>query len=957
MTKHITLALLALGFTAPVFSQQTAPAPAEPAEAAAAAEAQAAHLAPLKEDPALLKGTLPNGFSYIIRHTSEPAGRGSVRLFVDTGSLNEDETNQGISHFLEHMVFNGSTHFKRGELIPAMQKLGLGFGGDANAYTSLLQTVYMLDLPNLQDETVNFAMTILRDFADGAALTDDAIDHERGIVISELHARDSVSYRAGLAALRQMTEGTRVPDYLPIGLEETIKNAPYEVIRKYYRDNYLPRRMTLIVTGDFDPKEMEKKVVEMYSSIEDRGNPPRPAIGTPTNLGPDELIIDNPEQANTQLTLSVVNPWKEEPDTIEKRIEKAPLELAMAMLNQRFRRLSKAEDCPFIMAKAGEGDYFHGAKSFSLDVVTEPAKWQDGLSVAEQELRRAIDYGFSPAELKEVIVTLLTAVNRNAEQWETITSDAMAKALVDALAEGAVMTDPQEDIRAFVAAVDRIAQNPDLCREALKKAYESDRTKLTMSGKLPAGITNESYRAAYNAAHAVKVEAPAAEKELTFAYDHIGEPGKVVQQAVIEDIGVTTLTLSNGVKVNLKPVDFSMGSVNVAARVDGGFMRLTHKPGLSIFAESVMNQGGMEAHSADEIQRLFSGHTVTIGFSSTADRFCFNGDTTAQDLELQCKLLAANIMHPGFRTEAETQLRRRLPALYTKLATTPNGALSYLGNRAMYGEDCRFTMPSPEQTAAVTTADVKDALMPYLTDGAMEVTIVGDFKVEDAIAIVEKTFGAMPARKAEFSPVTDADRTVNFKPWGDTVFLNYKTDLDKTIVAQARPAGNGMDRHRNRRMNVLSSIVKEKLFDGIRAELGETYSPVVRFESNSDFRDAALITCMSAGVRGNRLKVSAAMNVILGNIGRGEITQDDFDCAIRPYIAQTEKAYRTTGFWVNNLANLQSDPDALGCIRDVRADVKNISFEDILDLAKEVFGKDNAKQLFVVPEGFDPEQE
>ena len=172
--------------------------------------------AELKEDPQVTRGQLENGLRYIIRPTAEPKGRASLRLFVGTGSLDEQEHEKGISHLIEHLVFNGSRHFKRGELIPTMQQLGLGFGGDANAYTSLRETVYKLDLPNLNDETVDFAFTIMRDFADGASLEDSAIDHERGIVRSELYARNSASYQASVESLRHAAPGTRLADYLPL---------------------------------------------------------------------------------------------------------------------------------------------------------------------------------------------------------------------------------------------------------------------------------------------------------------------------------------------------------------------------------------------------------------------------------------------------------------------------------------------------------------------------------------------------------------------------------------------------------------------------------------------------------------------------------------------------------------------------------------------------------------------
>ena len=196
---------LSMGLPALGSQEQITPVPSQQ---------QTAEQAELQEDAQITRGQLANGVNYIIRPTAEPQGRASVRLFVNTGSLDEEEHEKGIAHLIEHLVFNGSRNFKRGELIPAMQKLGLGFGGDANAYTSLLETVYMLDLPNLKDETVDFAFTILRDFADGATLEDSAIEHERGIVRSELYARDSATYRASLAMLRHAAPGTRLPDYL-----------------------------------------------------------------------------------------------------------------------------------------------------------------------------------------------------------------------------------------------------------------------------------------------------------------------------------------------------------------------------------------------------------------------------------------------------------------------------------------------------------------------------------------------------------------------------------------------------------------------------------------------------------------------------------------------------------------------------------------------------------------------
>lgn len=950
-TKHI---LIALALSIPTLCATEQPAQ-QPVVAQQNAQPAAPVLVPLQQDSQLICGELKNGVRYMIRPTKEPAGRASIRLYVDNGSLNETKESSGLSHLLEHLVFNGSRHFERGELIPAMQKLGLGFGGDANAYTGLLQTVYKLDLPNLNEETVHFAYTIMRDFADGATLTDEAINHERGIVISELKSRDSQSYRAMIAMLRQLCNGTRVPDFMPIGLEEVIRDTPCEDIRRFYRDNYLSRRMTVIVTGDFKPADMIARVEKYFGDMADSGTPPqRPEIGSPTNLGADELIHINNEQAQVMVGMHIVSPWTYEADTLEKRMSKLPFAIACAILNQRLQRMTRQADCPFMAAEVGEQELFESSRVFSLNLTCAPANWKEAMTAAEQELRRACEHGFSAQECQEVITSLLTSALVSEQRWDTTPSSAIADWLVDVVGNKTTPTAPTEDSRALQLGISRLAEDPDMIRRALKDAYDQSRTKLMMTGNVPEGLTKEELRSTYDAARAIEVAPQEEVKLAAFAYDKIGEPGSVTQSAYLEDLDITTLTLNNGVRVNIKPVSTSKGAISVSARVDGGTRCLMGTTGLHMIAESVMNQGGLEAHSADELNRILAGRHASLGFASEMDRFVFSGGCTPDDFELQCQLIAAAIMHPGFRNTGETMLRRSLPEIYSRLRSTPEGAFSYQGSRILYGEDPRFTMPPQEVLESLTTEQVKEAIAPALQKGAMEVTIVGDFKTADIIPVIERTFGAMPERNKEFTPVTDEERTVNFQPWGRSEFLRYPTKLDKTIVSHVRPIGNGRDVLRNRRLQVLNSIVREKLFDGIRAELGETYSPSARINYNASYENAATLTTSSAGVKGNRIKVNVAMDLILRNLAmEGGITNEDFIRAIRPIISSTEKSWRTAGFWQGAISRLQSDPEKLGEIRGLMDDLKGMTADEIRALAREIFGNDNVNKIFTVPEDFD----
>ncbi len=948
MKYHTILPLIALSIGMPILRAQEA---TEPAIVQEATDAQMI----LHEDELLTRGELANGIKYIIRPTAEPQGRACLRLCVNVGSLHEQEHEKGISHLLEHLVFNGSRNYKRNELIPAMQQRGLGFGGDVNAYTSLLHTVYMLNLPNLNEDTVDFSFTVLRDFADGATLTDEAIDHERGIVRSELYARDSASYRASIAMLRHCAPGMKLPDYLPIGTEEVIMGAPYEVFRNYYKTHYVPGNMTVVVTGDFKPEQAIAWIEKHFGNMPTAPVPGRPDLGTLKSDAPSDIVLHNPESEATAIVMSISRPYEEKPDTMQQRIDDMPLQLACAMLNQRLARIARQSGSPFLSASVGEEPMYESVTTFNLNMAAQHDNWKAAMEAVVQELRRACIYGFSAAELNEIVAATMAAHERQTGSWPTVDAAAMAERIIGSIQDKELLTTPQEDSRSFAMALNAVMKDPDICRKALEKAFDASRARLVMSGAKVQDNEPSDIRDVFNMVMQSEVSAPEAEELPPFAYDQMGEAGSIAKQSFIEDLGITTLTLSNGIRINLKPVDFQKGSIKVGVCIDGGSMRMLDKPGLATMAGMVMQQGGLEAHDLTELEKIMAGEHVSMNFGLSADRIRLSGNTTAEDFELQCKLLVAGIMHPGFRKDGEERLRRGLASMYNRFETTSNGAFGYQAPRHMYGNDPRFITPTREEMEQLTAEQVKEVLTPWLQKGAMEISVVGDFKEEEIIPALLRTFGSMPQRNAEFTELTEEEIAVTGTRWGMRKFLTYSTDLDKTIVAQIRPCGDGKDYRRNRRMQVLASITREKLFDGIRAQLGETYSPSVRFSANGDLRNAATISTSSEGVVGNRAKVNTAMDAILVDLGKGNITQADFDCAIRPYISRTVKSLRNIGYWEGALSCLQSDPRQLPLMRDLVEDVKSITLEEIQQLAREVFGsQDNVNYFFTMPAGTVP---
>src|SRR5208283_2621832 len=231
----------------------------------------------LKADASARFGTLPNGLRYVVFPNHEPKARVSLRLLVLAGSFEETEAQCGLAHYLEHMAFNGSTHFAPGTLVERLQRLGMGFGADTNAATSFDHTIYMLEMPDTKPETVSEGLQILSDYCGGLLLQQKMVDKERGIILSEKRARDSVGYRTLEAELQFMEAGTRVPERMPIGLKDVIDRAASAQFVDFYNTWYRPELMAVIVVGDIDGAALEKEVAERFSGIEARSPEPAPA--------------------------------------------------------------------------------------------------------------------------------------------------------------------------------------------------------------------------------------------------------------------------------------------------------------------------------------------------------------------------------------------------------------------------------------------------------------------------------------------------------------------------------------------------------------------------------------------------------------------------------------------------------------------------------------------------------
>ena len=356
----------------------------------------------LPPDPAARFGALPNGLRYVVLANHEPRNRASLRLLVLSGSLEERDDQRGLAHFLEHMAFNGSRNFPPGTLVAYFQHLGMSFGGDTNAYTSFDQTAFKIELPNVKPATVGEGLKVFADMAGNLLLRPDMIEKERPIILSEERTRDSVGYRNFVASFAFLLPDSLLPRRMPIGLKPVIQQAQRDRFADYYDTWYRPERMVLVMVGDLDPEAVDPADHQRPSVRSAARAParPDPDLGQVTAaLGLRTAYHSEPDGPDTAVTIDAMAPYSYRPDTAQLRLQHLRRDLGVAILNRRMEILAKKEGAPFINATVGVEENFNFVHDAEIELKCPPGQWPAALAAGEQELRRALQFGFAPAEL------------------------------------------------------------------------------------------------------------------------------------------------------------------------------------------------------------------------------------------------------------------------------------------------------------------------------------------------------------------------------------------------------------------------------------------------------------------------------------------------------------------------------------------------------------------------------
>ncbi|HVY23524.1 MAG TPA: insulinase family protein [Steroidobacteraceae bacterium] len=905
----------------------------------------------LQPDPALKFGVLPNGMRYVIMHNSTPEHEVSLRFRFATGSIQESDAQQGIAHLLEHMAFRGSKHVADGDLDKILERIGLKFGADTNAFTSSTQTVYKFDLPNATDDNVDTGLMLMREIASNLNITDAALKTERGVVLSEKRLRDTPELRAELDEITKLMPGMRAPTRWPIGKVDILEKVHAKTIRDYYQAYYHPERATLIVVGDVDTDKLAKKIAEKFSDWKPaRHSDPDPDFGKLQPVDHAVHIFVEPS-LNTNISMDFGNAYDAVPDTLAREREDFIRYAGLSILNLRFQQAALADDAPFTGAEASyTSNLFKSLRGTTISINTKPEKWQTGLQAVQHIINDVLIHGVRQDEVDRVVAMINTSLKTAVAGSNTRRTPDLANQLLSTLENNEVFVSPQENADIAEQAFKDIKAAS--VTAAIRTALTGTNTQIFMTSSKPIDGGEAAVAKVYQQAVNDGSKATTSQSLATWPYTHFGEQGKIAKQTREHDIDTTFVQFANGVTLAFKHTGFSAGQVDVTLKVGDGRLSLKKTGNNPNYMLGALITGGLDKMDFATMQQVLAGKTYRIDQPLlNENHIMLHGATTPADLDTQLQVLTAYLTEPALRAGAFEQLRNMWIDNIPLINAQPLYAMAYQTPFLLHSKDARWTWPTLQQVKDASRDDLKAWLDPQLQHGPIQISIVGDVDEQRAIDAVAGTLGALPARPmatTALSPLND----VTFPAATSTpVVLNHTGNKNQAQALIAWPAPDSRDNLQDTAdLQMLSAIIQARMIDAMRSKTGASYTANATYNGSWQFKGYGYLAVTSDTQPEQTQVFFDAINETIGSLRKAPVSADEFARAQQPMLATLEKQHQNNDYWSRVLESPAVDPQYLEWIRNEAGYIKAVTPERVHAAALKYLLDDKAWKAVMLPQ-------
>ena len=712
----------------------------------------------IPNDPDVRIGKLDNGLTYYIRHNNWPENRAEFYIAQKVGSIQENDDQRGLAHFLEHMAFNGSKHFKGNELLRWCESIGVKFGTDLNAYTSIDQTVYNIsNVPTTREGIVDSCLLILSDWADGLLLEQEEIEKERGVIHEEWRLRTSAQQRMLERDLPKLYPGSKYGYRMPIGLMEIIDNFERPFLQAYYEKWYRPDNQGIIVVGDVDVDKVEKKIKDMFSTIKLPANPEKVTkYPVPDNAEPI-IVIDKDKEQQYNI-VEILMKHEAFPDTLKGTmaylITDYVKDAALSMLRNRLREFAEKPESPFLQAFANDGGYLlsNTVDAFELGFLPKDGQSEAAITAILTEARRAAEFGFTPTEYSRFKADYLS----NLDKQYSNKDKRFNRQFVNQYVQHFLANEPIpsidytfETMKQVVPVIPIEAIN-GLIKELISQK-DSNLVVLSMNNEKEGAtyLTEDGVKKAIAAARNAKIEAYVDNVKDEPLMTTLPKAGKIKKEIKSDKFGYTELTLSNGVKVVLKKSDLKKDQVILRGEGFGGSALYNEKDFANIkMFDDVIDASGLGNFSHTELTKALAGKIANVSFGLSENRQYISGNSTPKDVETMLQLVYLN-----FTNIAKDQKS------YDNLMQTTEVSLKnrLLQPETVFNDSLTATLGKHNpRTAPLKVEDLKnvnyDRILQIAKErtanaAAYEFTIIGNFDEATIRPLIEQYIGSLPAQK------------------------------------------------------------------------------------------------------------------------------------------------------------------------------------------------------------------
>ena len=922
-----------------------------------AAQPGAQQIPVIPADKAVRVGKLPNGMKYYLRHNDKQKNLADFYISHDVGAIQEEDDQQGLAHFLEHMAFNGTKNLPGKMLIEYLETVGVKFGVNLNAGTSWDYTQYLLkDVPTIRQGIVDTAMLILHDWSHFIALQLKEIDSERGVIMEELRMRDGASWRGTIKMLQALCKGTRYEHRNLIGHLDGLKSFSHSSLENFYQKWYRPEMQAVVIVGDINVDEVEAKLQKLMADI-----PASPAdvaqkevIVVPDNKEPIISIFEDPEMQETEATLFIKRQAlpREYNNTIVAEQLALIDALASQMANARLQEIKMKPNAPFTHASFVNGGIgiCSTLQCAGVSVGTQDGKLLAGFEAAYTELERIRRHGFTEGELeraKQQVMKMqeLAYNNRNDRK-----NGQYVRRYLDAFHKNTAMPDAETEWKLDSTIISNL-QLPMINQVMAQYITDHNQVLIVQAPKKDGLVNPTEAQLSEVLAKVKKAEiAPYADntvKEPLIPADAKLKGSAVKKESKNEALGTTTWVLKNGLKVVVKPTTFKADEVKVHMSAHFGQSSLSDELyWTSAFLPTMINYMGVSKFSSVDLRKQLAGKNASVGVGVDDYEVGVGGQGSPKDLETIMQLIYLRFTAPRFSKDDYDVLMNQYRPYIENAQTNPDYISAVQRQKTLYGDHFRRQQLTPAVLDQVKFENIEPAYKALFSNAANFTTyIIGNVDLATLKPLVEKYIGSLPVSKKLEKLVDDGAHPVK-----GVVVNDFKVKMQQPKVGLTRIYTGPIDFTMKNRvaLNVLSQVLRSRYTISIREEKGGTYSVGVGGRLNADYTPWYQLIVLFDTNEQMADELSEIVVAEIKKIATEGPNAEDVEKVRKYLLKEYENQIQSNDNWVDYLDTFNYR--GMDFIAEYKKTVEALTYDDIKALAAKVLADNNMAYIVMRPE-------